>query len=395
MTPKGTSSAKFQPKDMVLAKMTGFPAWPSFVMPLHMISDTIMKAKKKTTNTCVIFIPDGDYNWMNEKSLELLSPEKLKNKLSKLPKDKLKPKARKHGVRTNNVTEALMAADGLEFDDFMEELADSNAAKDEDDEDAGADPDTDADEMKTSKKKSKALLLDEEDDSQINDANDDEVIVNGDNNSKSGDSDKKLESGAPVAKRQRKDRAIGKKTGGSALNSSVVSRTQTNGNQRASKKENGTASPKAVSQKDRQHHFWLCRVKLQRSLIQRNQSATPKDPKQFPPPSVDELLFARLILNRLDLYPVNVSLLRETKIHKVLKCILKDEDLAYPDSFRLHEKCEELLKKWKEPIEQLKNEKLMTMGSRADLSLNGDDSTSDMASTITALTSAEAVDNKK
>lgn len=61
---------------------------------------------------------------------------------------------------------------------------------------------------------------------------------------------------------------------------------------------------------------------------------------------------------------MSVELLRETKIHKVLKCILKDEDLAYNDSFKLHEKCNELLEKWNEYIESLKLEKQAKLESR-------------------------------
>ncbi|WPK23796.1 hypothetical protein PUMCH_001042 [Australozyma saopauloensis] len=377
MPPK-SSSAKFQPKDMVLAKMTGFPAWPSFVMPPEMISEAIMKAKKKTTNTCVIFIPDGDFNWMNEKSLEILTPEKLKTRISKLPKDKLKPKPRKQGSRTNNVGEALVAADGLVFDEFMQELAD-NAPKDEEEEEeeleediedadaiadapAGTNAGADAAEQESAssrKRRRNAPVMsdDDQDDSNLNDipeSNSDNESISKPLQTPNGRR-KSTDNGAST-KRTKLEATNGQKRRSSSTPQSNASHT--NGKDKLVKKENGTASPKVMSEKERQHHFWLCRVKLQRSLIQRNQAATPKDPKAFPPPTADELLVARLILNRLDLYPVDVELLRDTKIHKVLKCILKDEDLAYPDSFRLHEKCEELLKKWKEPMDQLKTEKL-------------------------------------
>ncbi|GEQ72635.1 hypothetical protein JCM33374_g6322, partial [Metschnikowia sp. JCM 33374] len=133
MPPKKEKRLLYQPKDMVLAKMTGFPAWPSFVMPPETIPPSIMKAKKKTTNTCVIFIPDGDFNWMNEKSLEALSPEKLQAKLDKLPKDKMKPKPKKKSTRTTNVIEAFVAANGLQFDDFMADLKDGKESFDDED----------------------------------------------------------------------------------------------------------------------------------------------------------------------------------------------------------------------------------------------------------------------
>ncbi|EGV62228.1 hypothetical protein CANTEDRAFT_136162, partial [Yamadazyma tenuis ATCC 10573] len=57
MPPKNSRKLAFKPKDLVLAKMHGFPAWPSFVMPTGMIPESIFEVKKKTTEFCVIFIP--------------------------------------------------------------------------------------------------------------------------------------------------------------------------------------------------------------------------------------------------------------------------------------------------------------------------------------------------
>lgn len=370
-----------QPKDMVLSKMTGFPAWPSFVMPPDMIPRAIMKAKKKTTNVCVIFIPDGDYNWMNEKSLEPLSPEKLQTRLGKLPKDKLRAKAKKRSGRTNNVADALVAANGLDFDDFMEDLARQNR-DDEDPEDAPDAEDEDAEEADP-----------QDDDADDDDIEDDDVDDEKTPEAQSAAQDAPLELSAAVKEdteagasslsgdepselaedpidessddkhktaQLSTDELPGRKRGRNGLGgrkeAKAIPLSPANGD------KNG--SPKALSEKDRQHQLWLCRIKLQRSLIQRNQPVTPKDPRDYPAPTVDELLVARIILHRLADFPVTVELLRETKIHKVLKCILKDEDLEYPDSFRLHEKCEELLQKWKTLIESLKQEKQAKLESR-------------------------------
>ena len=45
-------------------------------------------------------------------------------------------------------------------------------------------------------------------------------------------------------------------------------------------------------------------------------------------------------------------------MHKVLKTIIKDKSLQYSDSFKLHDRCEEVLNKWHGPIEELRNEKV-------------------------------------
>lgn len=395
MPPKRNSKPSFGPKDMVLAKMTGFPAWPSFVMPAEMIPSAIMKAKKKTTNICVIFIPDGDFNWMNEKSLELLTPEKLDARLSKVPKDKLKPKPKKKAGRTNNVIDAFLSARELQFDDFMEELSELKNAEEDDepsieidqDEDENEDEDAE-DEIDDEEKEPIADQADDE--SNISDIKDEpprpskrkrqtkngheQEMHRSDSSDRTDETEdvkaeskgeEKEEEGAPEAlssrKRARHTRSNGlpEPNGTSADSASELP----NGNGKGSN-DGRSSSPKPVSEKDRQHQLWLCRIKLQRSLIQRNQPIMPKDPSQFPPPTVDELLVARIILHRLADFPLNVDLLRETKIHKVLKCILKDEDLEYPDSFRLHEKCRELLDKWKDLIAGLKQEKQAKHESR-------------------------------
>ena len=66
-------------------------------------------------------------------------------------------------------------------------------------------------------------------------------------------------------------------------------------------------------------------MKLQKTLIQRNQATTPKDTTGLKPPTADELLTARLILHRLQDFPITAELLRKSKLHKVLRCIIKDQ----------------------------------------------------------------------
>lgn len=404
MPPKKDKKSLLEHKSMVLAKMTGFPAWPLFVMPPDMIPSAIMAAKKKTTNLCVIFIPDGDFNWMNEKLLEPLSPEKLQAKLSKIPKDKLKAKPKKKAGRTTNVAEALVAATDLDFDDFMEDLARQNKGfqqqnneEDEEDEEEIEDDVEDADDRdedgQSAVKPSVDSNEDEPDESnESNESNESiqdggiDTAVHTDIASKRGrrkdaiaqstleedeieEEEEDLEH-ANGEEHEHSDNGVRKRTrnsrtsNGSRKRSSPTAGNGKTKNGDSQKADARSSSPKPLTEKDRQHQLWLCRIKLQRSLIQRNQPATPRDPKQYPPPTVDELLVARIILHRLADFPVSVDLLRETKIHKVLKCILKDEDLEYPDSFRLHEKCEELLEKWKGMIESLKQEKQARFESR-------------------------------
>ena len=291
MPPKKIK-AQFESRDLVLAKMHGFPAWPSFVMPEDMVPDAIMKAKKKTTNYCVIFIPDGDFYWMNDKNLEPLSEEKLDKKLEKIP-NKNKPK-KKAGGRTLQVTDALLATKGLDFDEFMEMLDKDRIQGDEDEEEEeeyGDEEEYDVDETSGSKKPD----VDEE----VEDDEEDEDGTPSERNSRS--------------KRKRSISSNGRRKTLKASNTTPTASSQTEYTNGHSKAKLG-GSPK-LTEEEKQHQLWLCRIKLQRSLIQRNQPVTPANPKQFPPPTANELLVARLILHRLVEFPVNLELLKKTKIH--------------------------------------------------------------------------------
>jgi hypothetical protein len=371
------NSAKFEPKDLVLAKMHGFPAWPSFVMPLSLVPDHILLAKKKTTNFCVIFIPDGDFYWMNEKNLDALPRETLDKKISKIPSRHTKKKGT---GRTLHVNDALLAARYLNFDDFMkhlnmgaskeeavieEELAEDESERSVEDEHVGV-----------VKEEGEAKEEKEEED---NEGNGVEVrkaiksrrdrVDDGDIGDEEDEVDEDVDDAFSARRARRLKRVLSEPQATTSKRGRASVQPQTpppNG------KKAEASPPKVVTTEEKQHQLWLCRIKLQRMLIQRNQPVTPPDPRQFPPPTAEELLVARLILNRLSDFVMTVDFLRSTKIHKVLKCILRNSDLEYPDSFKLHEKCHELLYSWASIIEELKREKLSD--ERSKNSSNNEDS---------------------
>lgn len=362
----------FKPRTLVLAKMQGFPAWPSFVMPEDMIPENIVSAKKKTTEYCVIFIPDGDFYWMSEKSLEELTPEELGKRIAKLPKAKKKGGSSK---RTLVVGDALNEARNLDFDDFMKRL---NVGEDDDDNEEDAEED-DVDDEEDEEQE-----VEEEDGDQDEDEVDDMVGADVDSDTPKSASRSLRREARPSSRRGARGRSVPieendkddeddeddelpedvtfsnrrKRARLSTPLETATKRRSANGRNDESKLQKKTESvSKVLTEDERQHQLWLCRIKLQRLLIQRNQSLNPDDPKIFPPPTVDELLIARLILHRLAEFPMTLELLGTTKIHKVLKCILKDPDLEYPDSFKLHDKCNELLDKWLDLVENLRQEK--------------------------------------
>lgn len=372
-------SAKFEPKDLVLAKMHGFPAWPSFVMPLSLVPDHILLAKKKTTNFCVIFIPDGDFYWMNEKSLDALPKELLDKKISKIPSRHTKKKG---SGRTLHVNDALLAAKDLEFDDFMKQL-NMGASKEKSHIEEELVEEEEEEEREGSVEDKHAEVVTEEgeagEEEEESEGDDAEVrkatkgrrnrVDNGDIGDEEDEVDEDVDDAfsARHARRLKRGSSEPQATTSKRGRASVQPQTPPPNGKKAE-----ASPPKVVTNEEKRHQLWLCRIKLQRMLIQRNQPVTPTDPKQFPPPTAEELLVARLILNRLCDFVMTVEFLRSTKIHKVLKCILRNSDLEYPDSFKLHEKCHELLYSWASIIEELKREKLSD--ERSKNSSNNEDS---------------------
>lgn len=358
--------------------MLGFPAWPSFIMPSDLIPKPILKVQKKSTNFCVIFIPDGDYNWMTEKQLEALTKDKIDTRLSKVPKTKLKkPK----GGRTKNINDALSAARDLSFDDFMDllERRRNGEEEDDDDEDEEEEEQEVAEEPQEPEEEVKNEANgDEAEEEEAEESAKDEKLKQDGASEADGEEDEEEEEVRP-SKRTRNSNGSRKIAKTAPKPKTKIFSQPTNGDTKIKDEleTNGkkpSAASKALTEEEKQHQLWLCRIKLQRSLIQRNQPVTPTNTKQYPPPTVDELSVARLILHRLVEFPVSVELLKKTKIHKVLKCIIRDEDLEYPDSFKLHEKCEELLAKWNSLIEALKLEKLVkVMNSHTNSSPSAQD----------------------
>lgn len=359
---------KFDAKVLVLAKMSGYPAWPAFVMPNSLIPPRVLKAKKKSANYCVIFIPDGDFYWMNEKNLEILTNDKLQTRLNKIP-DGYKPA--KKSARTTNVNDALLAAKGMSFDQFMDKVKGYGAEEEEEEEEEDQDQDQDQvveDDAEV-----------EEEGEDAADGESDQVDVFEQEGHDDGDIKPKVEKSTKSESVSRKRKRINNDDDNDDINikPNIKRNIKTSKNGNVNGDSNGknhttniaTSTKVPITEEEKQQQLWLCRIKLQRSLIQRNQPSTPKDTKNLVPPTADELSVARLILYRLIDFPINIDLLKTTKIHKVLKCILKDEELDYPDSFKLHERCNEVLLKWDDLIQQLKLEKAKSKKDDSEVSI--------------------------
>lgn len=417
---KSTPNQRLAPRAMVLAKMPRYPQWPAFIMPKSLIPAAVLRAKRKLTPHCVIFIPDGDFYWMSDKTLEVLSSDRLNALLAKVPGEfKRKPPRKRRSEeieqdkrrgRPSNINEAIVAAGGLRFEDFIQRILNVNGkvtAEDDDDDDDQEDMDIeDGGGQEDEEEDDEEVQEDEEGEGEIDgnpndeldegekgqgdvdinmDAEDDEGRLLSENEVHTGSEDGDVD---PADNRKlsdlqgENDTRIPqlRKTRGLASRTSISLPLRAKRSRNSKTKPEDSSSP--ISEEEKQHQLWLCRIKLQRSLIQRNLPTAPEDATKVEPPSADELSLARLILYRLLDFPILAESLRKTKIHKVLKCILRDPLLEYADSFKLHERCSELLLKWAPIISTIRGFHVSstTVDGSDDLSVVREDATDSTSS---------------
>ncbi|WLF81681.1 hypothetical protein PVL30_005480 [Lodderomyces elongisporus] len=451
----------YKPKQLVLSKMSGYPAWPSFITPEEAIPKSVFKARKNKSAYCVMFIPDGDFYWMTEKNIKLLSQEQIDKEVAKID-----PKIRKNmknlkflrqrrsipNRKGSSIQDAYAASSGLDFDTFIEIFRDDEIEEEEEEveeEEEEADDVVDDKEEKEEPKQEEYGLKDYaadvkqvskldvespsdhevkpktkgkgmrvkkpsngkeiEDEAEYGDVEDtsEELASSRDSRRQRRESrqlsastakkskqtatatgagagasagaaaataktpppsngiKRKVES-TPEGQIMKKSRAdssgeeevsIAKGKGAIANDASGAGTTSINSSSVSSSSSTTKNSKHPTSEAERYQQLHLCRYKLQKSLIQRHQEKD-SDGKIIPnPPSADELSVARLILYRLSDFPMTKDLLKRSKIHKVLKCIIKDPELEYAKNFQLHERSKELLDQWHGMIEEINYEK--------------------------------------
>ncbi|KAI3404207.2 hypothetical protein KGF56_002968 [Candida oxycetoniae] len=465
--PARPTETKFKPKQLVQSKMAGYAWWPSFITPTQYIPEDVLRVQKKSTPYCVIFIPDGDFYWMSDKSIKSLSEQQVKKELEGVDSGlKERMKSLKHlrerrfmkRRAQTSAAEAFAAADGLVFDSFIEVFRDSGDEEDEDEEDDGDEGEEEQQQQqqqeedevehvqgkgkqpstfKKNKMKIKKPLSfatkEIEDEGEYGDVEDGydstaaaaavvaatatasrqarrdarsnnitktekkkssassapeplsrSTTTNG--KKRAGDDDEIAAtlSDKPVKKMKAESSSEEESTSATMATSTTASAANATGagaeiSSSSIKGNKQQQQQQSVSENEKYQQLYLCRCKLQRSLIQRTSSNGSKEgdkngDKKADEPTRDELSVARLILYRLSEFPMTKELLRKTKIHKVLKCIIRDPKLEYPESFKLHDRSIELLDKWADFITEIQNEKHAVSEKTASIPKNGNQS---------------------
>lgn len=378
--PLRSATNKFGDKEKVFAKMLGYPWWPAFITPDEYIPKNVLKARKKSTPYCVIFIPDGDFYWCNDKAVKEYKPgtakdtSKLDAKAIARLKDVKYLKKRLTTVPKKPATfpEAIVASEKLAFNDFIKIFQEGDDEDDEDEEDEEVEEDAEeedevqedeVEEPEVPVKKSAPTKSRNRSDTKLRRSSRSQDV---EDEAEDGDVEDQYQEEIPKNKRKRgsvvQASTNGKKRKLTDADDTEEPATESHKKpklENSSDEDTASAAGAAaasiksgkapVNDEEKQHQLYLCRIKLQRTLIQRDLVQSP--------PTADELLLVRLILYRLVNFPVDKELLKKTKLYKVMRYIIKNRDLEYADSFKLHELCKEILEKWDPFIQQILYEK--------------------------------------
>jgi hypothetical protein len=334
-----------KPGDHFLVKLKGFPAWPAIIcdesmLPLALINSRPVTAAKsdgtyaeayadggKRVNDRtfpVMYLSTNEFGWVSNTALSELTPEKAKDTIT----DKMRKDLRAAfdlAIEHNSID---YYKDILKK--FEEDLAASAAA--------AATP------KKSKKGKSKA---DETDDLDM----DMDDVEEGTKSAKS----KKRKAEDDAATPQRPDSVKKPKI---KLNTSSTPKTA-NGAPTPKSKTDSAVKPKSKAKKAKEgdkkseaakevkmtpeerharkeKEVLYLRHKLQRGLLTRDQQPQETEMKQMSD-------FIQMLENFADL---EVSIIRATKINKVLKAILKLDSIPREDEFHFKNRSQALLDKW-------------------------------------------------
>ncbi|KAJ6528505.1 hypothetical protein B0H19DRAFT_1385181 [Mycena capillaripes] len=361
---KSSSSAKkvepetFDTREIVLAKVRGFPPWPGMVVDPATVPKAVSKerpASKKSVVYAIRFFPAGDYAWLPPKELSRLTTAQINAYVSDAGQ------ARKAGDLMEGYQKAL------DPDAWEAEHA--------------ANPPTSKKRKSKSKAKKKGEDGDEEDELEA-DEEEAEDEAEAEEEEKAGKKRKRA-SPAPAKAKAKQPKATKAKKGGKAKKSKAAVESEDDGGEegeaegeeggedgeeRASKKakvaEGGSAKlesdPEALKVREWRH-------KLQKTFLSSNKAL----PKEEEMPVVNDLF------TTVEGYQnMNIEYLTFSKIGKVMRHIHLLEPAKVPrdDEFKFRDRAKALVDKWHGILNANKatdGESAAVTEGTANLTLNG------------------------
>ncbi|KAJ4320843.1 hypothetical protein N0V84_005664 [Fusarium piperis] len=331
-----------KPGDHFLVKLKGFPAWPAIICDESMLPQALVVNRPVTAarrdgtyneayadggkrvndrSFPVMYLYTNEFGWVPNTSLTELSPEKAAETIT----EKMRKDLREAFELASQDNPIDYYQDVLK--QFQEELIAQEEAKKE----AAATP------KKSKKGKAKAPA----DDLEMDDVDDDVPEKPKSKKRKAEDDASTPQRSDSVKKPKIKLNTSTPKAANGTPKSKDESATKTKLKVKKSseKKAEGPKEPKMTAEQRRQRkekEVLYLRHKLQRGLLTRDQQPQESEMKQMSE-------YVTMLENFKDL---EVSIIRATKINKVLKAILKLQTIPREEEFHFKDRSQALLDQW-------------------------------------------------
>ncbi|KAM5373823.1 hypothetical protein ACJZ2D_006785 [Fusarium nematophilum] len=332
-----------KPGDHFLVKLKGFPAWPAIICDESMLPQALVESRPVTAarpdgtyteayadggkrvndrSFPVMYLHTNEFGWVPNTSLTELTPEKAQNTITEKMRKDLK--------------EAFILAaedNSVEYyKDMLKQFQEELIAQEEARREAAATP------KKSKKGKAKAA----DDDVDMEDVDDAAQEKSKSSKKRKADDDVSTPQRSDSVKKPKiKLNTSTPKTanGSSKGKDESATKAKLKVKKSSEKKAEAPKEPKMTPEQRRnrkEKEVLYLRHKLQRGLLTRDQQPQESEMKQMSE-------YITMLENFKDL---EVSIIRQTKINKVLKAILKIESIPREDEFHFKDRSQTLLDKW-------------------------------------------------
>ncbi|KIO30362.1 hypothetical protein M407DRAFT_242247 [Tulasnella calospora MUT 4182] len=358
-TKAQAAEATYSVKDIVLAKVKGYPPWPAMVVDPENVAKHVKKERpisKKTTFYCVRFFPAGDYSWAVAKDLSRLQQHEIEAYINE-PSKKNSELKRGYEVALNPTPwideierkEADAEAAAAEEEEGVDQLEDSEGGGEEE-------VDSDADSASAKKKKPQAGKKRKHDSISAEDGkkkrkNAQEALsakrrpVAGSKKAAKGkassaDNAESEDGVGAMAELEATEEEAGRKKGRTSRGKADDSDEKPGKRSKKDKDEDDADDPLANDPDAQRVKDW--RHKLQRGFL-----TGGKPPQAADMPLLDQ------IFSTVENYPnLTIEYLQFSKIGKVMRRIAGLNDIPRDDEFHFKERAQTLVLKWQAILQE-------------------------------------------
>ncbi|KAF9653894.1 hypothetical protein BDM02DRAFT_3086368 [Thelephora ganbajun] len=361
MSKKGSAKTPqeqphYEYRDIILAKVRGYPPWPCMIVDPETVPDAVTKERpsgKKSTWYCVRFFPTGDYAWVVPKDMSKLKAHEIQSYINE-PHKRSGDLLAGYKIALNPVEwEKEKAIEAAEAKEKAE-----NAQVDElDDEDAQGDEDES--EKKTTAKSRKRKREAEP-------------------APKKTATKKTKESTEPSLKKRSAANGKGKRNGVKSK-ATVESEGDTHEEEAGPSKKSSPPPTKKAKREEREQFFLrvshslpedpeVLKVKEWRHKLQKAFLNNKAEPKEEDMPACDELF--KLLENYNEMTIVHLS---QSKIGKVMRHIQNKENIPRDEEFKFRDRARALVEKWQQQIPASKANGTTKEDTTKDADAKGED----------------------